>query len=59
MATKRRKMTAEELDALHDSGAKMTAHLDTSTSRRPEKLASQAAEPATLKARKPHGFRYG
>ena len=35
MATKKRKMTAEDLDALHDSGGVMTAHLDASTSRRP------------------------
>ena len=33
MAAKR-KMTAKELDALHDSGADMSAHLDTRASRR-------------------------
>jgi hypothetical protein len=34
MAAKR-KMTAKELDALHDSGADISAHLDTRASRRP------------------------
>jgi len=34
MAAKR-KMTAKELDALHDSGADMSAHLDIRVSRRP------------------------
>jgi hypothetical protein len=34
MAAKR-KMTAKELDALHDSGADMSAYLDVSASRRP------------------------
>jgi hypothetical protein len=34
MAAKR-KMTAKELDALHDSGADMSGHLDTRASRRP------------------------
>jgi hypothetical protein len=34
MAAKQ-KMTAKELDALHDSGADMSAHLDTRASRRP------------------------
>jgi hypothetical protein len=34
MAAKR-KMTAKELDALHDSGTDMSAHLDTRASRRP------------------------
>lgn len=34
MAAKR-KLTAKELDALHDSGADMSAHLDTRASRRP------------------------
>jgi hypothetical protein len=29
------KMTAKELDALHDSGADMSAHLDIGASRRP------------------------
>jgi hypothetical protein len=31
----KRKMTAKGLDALHDSGADMSAHLDTRASRRP------------------------
>jgi len=30
-----RKMTAKELDALHDSGADMTGHLDSKAGRRP------------------------
>ncbi len=34
MAAKR-KLTAEELDALHDSGEAMTGHLDSQHSRRP------------------------
>jgi hypothetical protein len=34
MAAKR-KMSAKELDALHDSGADMSAHLDARASRRP------------------------
>jgi hypothetical protein len=34
MAAKR-KMTAKELDALHDSGADMSAYLDVGASRRP------------------------
>ena len=34
MAVKR-KLSAEELDALHDSGADMSEHLDTRESRRP------------------------
>jgi hypothetical protein len=34
MAAKR-KMSAEELDALHDSGADMSAHLEARSSRRP------------------------
>ena len=33
--TAKQKLTAEELDALHDSGEEMTAHLNTGTSRRP------------------------
>lgn len=34
MAAKR-KLTAEELDALHDSGADMSGHLDAASARRP------------------------
>lgn len=33
--TAKRKMTSRELDALHDSGANMSAHLDLRASRRP------------------------
>jgi hypothetical protein len=35
MENKNKTLTAEELDALHDSGADMTSHLDMSTSHRP------------------------
>lgn len=33
--TAKRKMSSKELDALHDSGADMSAHLDARASRRP------------------------
>jgi hypothetical protein len=35
MENKNKTLTAEELDALHDSGADMSAHLDKSTRQRP------------------------